>query len=43
MFRIGVVESALACVVLLLSFTIPLMIARINIRLKNIEKKLDKK
>ena len=46
MFRIGVVELILACGLLLLALIIPLMIsrfyARMDKRLKNIEKKIDK-
>jgi len=47
MFRIGVLESTLTCGLLLLLLVIPLMLtrfyARVDKRLKNIEKKIDKK
>ena len=47
MFRIGVVELALTCGLLLLVLVIPVMVtrfyARLDKRLKNIEKKIDKK
>ena len=47
MIRIGVVELALTCGLLLLVLVIPLMIsrfyARVDKRLKNIEKKIDTK
>ncbi len=47
MFRIGVVELAAACGIILLVFIVPVMLrgfyARIDRRLKNIEKKLDNK
>ena len=46
MFRIGVVELALTCGLLLLVLVIPFMVARfyarMDKRLKNIEKKIDK-
>jgi hypothetical protein len=47
MFHIGVVELALTCGLILLVFFIPLILsrfyARLDKRLKNIEKKLDNK
>jgi hypothetical protein len=47
MFRIGVLELALTCVIILLALTIPLIVtgfyARVDKRLKNIEKKMDEK
>ncbi len=47
MFRIGVVELALSCGLLLLVLIIPFMVkrfyARLDKRLKNIENKLDQK
>jgi len=47
MFRIGVVELALTCGLLLLVLVIPVMVtrfyARLDQRLKNIEKKIDQK
>ena len=47
MFRIGVVELALTCGLLLLVLVIPVMVtrfyARLDKRLKNIEKMIDKK
>ena len=46
MIRIGVLELGLTCGLLLLVFVIPLMVARfyarVDKRLKNIEKKIDK-
>jgi len=47
MFRIGVLELTLTCGMLLLVLVIPWMVTRFYIRLdkrlKNIEKKIDKK
>ncbi|MEK6752536.1 MAG: hypothetical protein AABZ00_09740 [Chloroflexota bacterium] len=47
MFRIGVLELASTCGVIVLAIIIPLIVtrgyARLNKRLKNIEKKIDKK
>jgi hypothetical protein len=47
MFRIGIFELALTCVMILLVLTIPFVVARfyarLDKRLKNIEKKIDKK
>ena len=47
MFRIGVVELALTCGLLLLVLVIPVMVTRfytrLDQRLKNIEKKIDQK
>ena len=47
MFRIGVLELTLTCGLLLLVLVIPWMVTRFYIRLdkrlKNIEKKIDKK
>jgi len=47
MFRIGVFELALTCGMILLVLVIPFIVARFYIRidkrLKNIEKKIDKK
>jgi hypothetical protein len=47
MFRISVVELAFTCGIILLLLIFPLMLrgfyARVDKRLKNIEKKLDKK
>lgn len=43
MFRIGLIEAGLTCAVVTLILLVPLMIARINQRLKSIENKLDKK
>ncbi|MEW6404100.1 MAG: hypothetical protein AB1649_20075 [Chloroflexota bacterium] len=47
MFHISVTELALVCGVLLLFIIVPVIVARsqarINQRLKNIEKRLDKK
>jgi flagellar biosynthesis protein FliR len=47
MFRIGVLELALTCGLLLLVLIVPVMITRFYVRvdkrLKNIEKKIDKK
>ena len=47
MFRIGVLELALTCGLLLFALVIPLMVARfyarVDKRLKNIESKIDKK
>ena len=47
MFRIGVLELTLSCGLLLLVLFIPMMITgfytRVDKRLKNIEKKIDKK
>ena len=47
MFRVGVVELALTCGLILLVLVIPLMLtrfyARMDRRLKDIEKKMDKK
>lgn len=47
MFRIGVLELVLTCVISLLVLAIPLVIAwlykRIDYRLRNIENKLEKK
>jgi hydrogenase-4 membrane subunit HyfE len=47
MFRIGVVELGITCGLLFLVIVIPIIVARyyarVDKRLKNIEKKLDKK
>ncbi len=47
MFRIGILELALTCGLVVLAIIIPLIVsrgyARLNKRLKNIEKKIDKK
>ena len=47
MFRIGVFELALSCGLIFLVIVIPIIVARyyarVDKRLKNIEKKLDKK
>jgi len=47
MFRIGVLELTLTCGLILLALVIPMMLARfyarMDKRLKNIEKKIDKK
>jgi hypothetical protein len=47
MFRVGVVELISACGLLLVVFIIPVMLsrfyARLDKRLKSIEKKIDKK
>lgn len=47
MFRIGIIEFALTCVIILLAFIVPVIVTRfskrIDARLKNIENRLDKK
>jgi hypothetical protein len=47
MFRIGVLEMGLTCGLILLILVVPVMVsrsyARLDKRLKNIEKKIDKK
>lgn len=47
MFRIGIVELALTCVIILLAFIVPVIVTRfskrIDARLKHIEERLDKK
>jgi hypothetical protein len=47
MFRIGIFELALSCGLIFLVIVIPIIVARyyarVDQRLKNIEKKLDKK
>jgi hypothetical protein len=43
MFRIGLIEAGITCAVVALVLLIPLIISRVNQRLKNIENKLDKK
>jgi hypothetical protein len=43
MFRIGLIEAGITCAILALALIVPLIISRVNQRLKNIENKLDKK
>jgi hypothetical protein len=43
MFRIGLIEAGITCALLALVLIVPLIISRVNQRLKNIENKLDKK
>jgi len=43
MFRIGIFEFTLTCIIILLVLILPIMIKRIDTRLKNIEKRLNKK
>jgi hypothetical protein len=43
MFRIGLLEAGITCAIVALAIIIPLMIGRLNTRLKDIENKLEKK
>jgi hypothetical protein len=43
MFRIGLLEAGITCAIVALAMIIPVMIGRLNKRLKDIENKLDKK
>jgi hypothetical protein len=43
MFRIGLFEAGITCAIVALAMIIPLMIGRLNKRLKDIENKLEKK
>jgi hypothetical protein len=43
MFRIGLLEAGITCAIVALAIIIPIMMMRLNRRLKDIENKLDKK